>query len=258
LQAPSGKVGVALIGAIGALLVAVITAISTVLVQAAEVRDRKAGGESVRFLARSYGVLQTPYQGSDGWRRLVDKAVEHRSAEGPESMIKLFSKALLESSFARVQQHTQNRSIGMILASRSNLTSEENRQRHTALKSDVRKAGYGFIDIKGRYVENYGKANALNVDQHSLLVVGKIGDDKGHLLGHLKHLATKYNQDSILHKPHKSEKAWLHGTNETGYPGKGKAVEVGSWHPNRTAEFNSMMKNEKRFAFGEQFQFLNE
>jgi hypothetical protein len=58
----------------------------------------------------------------------------------------------------------------MILASRDDLTSEENRQRHTALKNDVRKAGYGFIDVEGR-----------NVDEKSLLVVGKMGDDKGHL-----------------------------------------------------------------------------
>jgi hypothetical protein len=161
-------------------------------------------------------------------------------------MIKPFSKVVLEASFTRVHQHTRNRNIGMILASRDDLTSEENRQRHTALKSDVRKAGYGFIDVKGS-----------NVDEKSLLVVGKIGDDKGHLLGHLKHLATKYNQDSILHKPHNSEKILLHGTNETGYPGKDKHIEVGSWHANRAAEFHSLMKNRKPIAVGEQFHFLN-
>ena len=48
----------------------------------------------------------------------------------------------------------------MILASRDHLTSEENRQRHVSLKSEVRKAGYGFIE--GRHV-----------DEKSLLVVGK-------------------------------------------------------------------------------------
>jgi hypothetical protein len=41
----------------------------------------------------------------------------------------------------------------------------------------------------------------------SLLVVGKSGDDGGALVGHLKHLGKKYGQDSILHKPHNSEKA---------------------------------------------------
>ena len=90
----------------------------------------------------------------------------------------------------------------MILASRDDLTSEENRQRHAALKSEVRNAGYGFIE--GRHV-----------DDKSLLVVGKKGEDGGALLGHLKHLGKKYGQDSILHKPHNSDKASLHETNET-------------------------------------------
>jgi ssDNA-binding Zn-finger/Zn-ribbon topoisomerase 1 len=49
----------------------------------------------------------------------------------------------------------------MILASRDDLISEENRERPTA-KSEVRKAGYGFIE--GR-----------RVDETSLLVVGKSG-----------------------------------------------------------------------------------
>ena len=87
----------------------------------------------------------------------------------------------------------------MILASRDDLTSEENRKRHAALKSDVRKAGYGFIE--GRHV-----------DETSLLVVGRKGDDGGALLGYLKHLGKKSGQDSILHKPLSSEKASLHRT----------------------------------------------
>jgi hypothetical protein len=90
----------------------------------------------------------------------------------------------------------------------------------SALKNDVRKARYGFIDVKGRYV-----------DVMSLLVVGKKGDDGGALLGHLKHLGEKYGQDSILQKPHNSERASLHRTNETE---KDKHIEVGSWHPNRS------------------------
>ena len=53
-----------------------------------------------------------------------------------KNMIKSFSKVDLEASFARVHQHTRNRNVGMILASRD--TSEENRQRHTALKREVR------------------------------------------------------------------------------------------------------------------------
>jgi hypothetical protein len=89
-------------------------------------------------------------------------------------MIKPFSKDILEASFDRVHQQTRNRNIKMILASRDNVTSEENRKRHASLKSDVRKADYGLIDVEGRHV-----------DEKSLLVVGKSGDDGGALLGYL-------------------------------------------------------------------------
>jgi hypothetical protein len=160
-------------------------------------------------------------------------------------MIKHSSKVLLEASFARVHQHTRNRNIGMIIASRGDLTSEENQRRHASLKSDVRRAGYGFIE--GCYA-----------DEKSLLVVGKKGDDKGRLLGHLKHLATKYNQDSILCKPHNSEKASLHRANATEIPRKHKHSVLGFWHPNRTLEFYSLMKNRKPIAVEEQFHFINE
>ena len=157
-------------------------------------------------------------------------------------MTKSFSRVHLEASFTRVHQHTRNRNIGMILASRDDLTSEENRQRHAALKSDVRKTGYGFIE--GRHV-----------DETSLLVVGRKGDDGGALLGYLKHLGKKYGQDSILHKPHNSKKASLHRTNETE---KHKHIEVGFWHPNRTGEFHSLMKNRRPIPVEEPFNFINE
>jgi hypothetical protein len=168
------------------------------------------------------------------------------------------SKILLEASFARVQKHTQERNIGMISASRGHLTPKENNARHSQLKADIRKAGYGHIAVKGRYIENHGTPQAKHVDEKALMVVGKKGHDGGQLLGHLKHLGAKYDQDSILHKPHNSATASLHGTNETGYPGKDKSVEVGSYHANRAGEFHSLLKNRKPFAFGESFYLVQE
>ena len=173
-------------------------------------------------------------------------------------MFEKFSKALLEASFARVHQHTQERNIGMISASRGHLTAQENNQRHSQLKTDVKKAGYGYIGVKGRYVENHGKPDARNVDEKSLMVIGKKGHDGGQLLGHLKHLGQKYDQDSVLHKPHDSPTASLHGTNDTGYPGRDKQEHVGSWHPNRAGEFHSLLKNRKPMAFGEDFYLTQE
>ena len=148
-------------------------------------------------------------------------------------MFKKFSETLIESSFNRLYSHTQNRNIGLISASRGHLTSQENDARYSSLKDDVRKSGYGFIPVKGRYVENYGKPDARNVDEKALLVIGKEGHDNNELLGFLKKHGEKYDQDSILHKSHDNENALLHGTNETGWPGKDKTHEVGKWHPNK-------------------------
>lgn len=166
--------------------------------------------------------------------------------------MKLFSKTLLESSFSRVHQHTKERNIGMISASRGHLSPEENNKRYDELRSHIRKSGYGFVPVKGRYVENYGKENARNVDEKALLVIGKKGHDNGELLNFLKNTGEKYDQDSILHKPHDSDKAALHGTNESGWPGKGEKHEVGSWHPSKAGEFHSLLKNKKAFEFSEE------
>jgi hypothetical protein len=172
-------------------------------------------------------------------------------------MIKRFSKVLRESSLGRIYQHTRNRNIGMISASRGDLPAMENGKRHAALAKDIRKLGYGFIRTEGRYTENFGKPDARHVDEKAFLVIGKKGSDHGGLLGHLKNLGTKYGQDSVLHKAHDSTTAALHVTNENGYLGKGKSVDIGSWHPNRIGEFYSLMKN-KTFRFGEEFIFVKE
>lgn len=169
-----------------------------------------------------------------------------------------FNEFLLEASFNRLAQHTRERNIGMISASRGSLSSEENNKRHNELKKMVRAHGLGFVRAKGRYIENYGKPDARNVDEKALLVVGKKGDDKGHLLHTLKKLGSHFDQDSILHKPHNSKSASLHGTNDSGWPGKGQKHDIGSWKPNRAGEFHSLLKGRKPFAFAEEFYFLND
>ena len=165
---------------------------------------------------------------------------------------------LQESSLARVYQHTKERNIGIISASRGDLPDAENKKRHQELKAHVRKNGYGYIRTKGRYVENHGKKNARSVDERGVLVVGSKGDDGGKLKSFLKSTGERFGQDSVLHKSSHENHASLHGTNATGHPGKGKSANVGKWHPNRTGEFYTMMKNKPRtFAF-EEFEFYPE
>lgn len=174
---------------------------------------------------------------------------------------------LNERSLNRVIDHTHGRNIGMITAHRGEHTAEENHKRNKELEHDIRKAGHGFIHVKGRYVENHGTPQAKHVDEHSYMVIGKKGDDGGHLKSFLKKHGEKYGQDSVLHKGHDEEHATLHGTKEGGWPGHGKTHNVGKFHPNRAGEFHSVMrgKGNRTFAFNEseiplhveEIQFLN-
>ena len=154
--------------------------------------------------------------------------------------MKAFKTLLDESSLGRVLQHTKGRNIGMITAHRSENSAKENNARNKELEGHIRKAGFGFIKVKGRYIENHGTPEARAVDEHSYLVVGKKGDDGGHLLGFLKRHGEKYGQDSVLHKSAKESTAKLHGTREGGFPGKGQTHEVGEFHPNRAGEFHKI------------------
>lgn len=170
-----------------------------------------------------------------------------------------FKDFLQEASLSRVHSHVQNRNIGMITAHRGENTAKENASRNKELEKSIRSAGYGFVKVKGRYIENHGTDKARAVDEDSYLVVGKKGDDKGHLLSFLKQHGQKYGQDSILHKSASDENAKLHGTREGGWPGMGKEHDVGKFHANRAGEFHTAMRGHRSFEFSEaveQFSFV--
>ena len=164
-------------------------------------------------------------------------------------MRKNFKEFLNEASVGRVLQHTQGRNIGMITAHRGEYTASENKERNKQLESDIKGSGHGFIHVKGRYIENHGSPNSKAVDEHSYLVIGKKGDDSGHLHNTLTSLGKKYGQDSVLIKKHNSDNVEFHGTKEGGWPGLGKIESVGKFHPNRAGEFHSVLHNNKTFSF---------
>lgn len=163
--------------------------------------------------------------------------------------MKTYKEILNESNLARVNQHIQDRNVGMITAHRGDSSPEENKRNNKELEKSIRSAGHGFVRVKGRYVENYGKPDARNVDEKSYLVIGKKGDDQGALKDFLVKHGQKYNQDSILHKAHNEETAKLHGTSEGGWPGAGNVEDVGKFHPGRAGEFHSVLRGKKTFNF---------
>jgi hypothetical protein len=143
----------------------------------------------------------------------------------------------------------RGRSIGMISASRGNLSPEENEKRSHELHNILKNRGHHVIPVNGVYIENFGSPNAKEVNERSFIVMHKQnGDDKGLIHNHLMELGERYQQDSILHKPFNSQTASLHGTNETGWPGKGKKEAVGSLKMER-GEFYTKLDDGRAFSF---------
>jgi len=163
--------------------------------------------------------------------------------------MKTLKTILNESSVSRVLQHTKDRNIGAITAHRGEYDSAENARRNKKLETDIRSHGFGFVHVKGRYIENHGTPDATAVDEHSYLIVGSKGDDGGKLKGFLKKHGEKYEQDSVLHKAHDDTEAHLIGTKEGGYPGKGNTETVGRFHPTTMTQFHSVLRKNRGFEF---------
>jgi len=163
---------------------------------------------------------------------------------------------LLEASYTRVHQHTQNSTLGFISASRGELSPAENNERHKQLKLDLDalrvKYGWSHIPTEGGYIENRGEPTERVVKERSMMVIGKPEHHEA-MKKEMGILAKKYNQDSVLVKG-PNQNAELIGTKEhpDAWPAYGKSEDVGKWHPrNITQYFTGMQRGKKRFEFAE-------
>lgn len=141
-----------------------------------------------------------------------------------------------ESSLSRLLHHNDKRNFGTITASRTGQSKADEHRANASLRKDIHALGYGTVVLKGRYLED----DKHPVHERSFGVIGKEGDDKGELLGHLKSLGEKYKQNSILHKAHNSKDAYLHSTstkennNETDLDKEpDRKLNVGPFRPNK-------------------------
>lgn len=179
---------------------------------------------------------------------------EELSGVGPDGQLVYLD----EASLGRIYQHTQKRNIGVITAHRSENSPEDNHAANRSLESDIREHGFGFHHIDGHYTENKGTPHERHVQERSYLVVGKEGEDGGHLKNFLTTHGEKYGQETVLHKAHNESQAKLIGTKSgVGWIGKGEESSVGDYHPGRADEFHSVIRSRrsndqtKKFSFGE-------
>ena len=148
---------------------------------------------------------------------------------------KAYLNQLFESSLSRMKEYADNRNFGIVSAHRSELTPEENEQRTQELESAIRGLGYGFVKAIGHYVENKGEPTEKQAKENSFIVGGRKEDDGGKLLTDLKELGKRYNQESILHKPHDTNVASLHILRDTFDNKEGDSFPIGNYAPDASA-----------------------
>lgn len=135
-----------------------------------------------------------------------------RLTESPESF-----SVLDEAGLSRVMDHLNKRSVGIVTAFRGSCSSginpkqllDQNRQRNQQLQDEIRRNGYGYLRLRGTWIENEGTPNECPVKEESFLVVGETSDDQDALRNFVVDMGTKWNQDAVIYKPWDSSTANL-------------------------------------------------
>ena len=128
---------------------------------------------------------------------------------------------------AKLYKHKQEgRHFAVLSAQRTpdEATPEENKKRHEELKKKLTAQGYAHKEVEGHWE---------GTKEKSIMVHAKgSGTEHGkQLYSDMKKHGEHYNQDSIFYHDHNGGK--VHGTNETGWPGKGQTKPMGQLRYNK-------------------------
>jgi len=168
--------------------------------------------------------------------------------------MKSFNEFLDESSISRVWNHTQNRNVGIITAHRGEMSDDEKLHANRNLEADIRDkkkgGGFGFIHVKGRYIENRGTPTERTVEHEHSYVVTSPANDGGKLKGFLNKAGAKYGQESVVWKPHDRPNASFLYTSPTKDHKVGDEEDQGPFHPRKIKDYHSrLMHSNKSFSF---------
>lgn len=142
---------------------------------------------------------------------------------------------------ARVHKfEKKNRPTAGITAWRSGLPNQENKQRMKSFDKDLRAKGYGFRKSEGTWEGGKEQSRFVTAKGKGNRHVKQFKRD-------MEKLSSKYDQDAVAIRHNKQTN--LVGTNDTGYPGRGKVDNVGKTAYNvKDAPFQTEFKPGKPVA----------
>tara|TARA_R110002074_G_scaffold227438_1_gene399095 strand:+ start:46 stop:663 length:618 start_codon:yes stop_codon:yes gene_type:complete len=171
---------------------------------------------------------------------------------------------LNESSLSRLYRHMMAHDTAIITAHRGDPSDDSNcvdksqvtddssnKIRNRDLKATLMSLGYGVTSVDGSYIESFNTPAAYEVAEDSFFVVNLEDDPDFTKL--IIVLGEDFCQDAVLVVPKGGEGAYLHGTNNSEFPGYGQRVEAGDLSFGREKEFMTKVGG-RPMAFTEELE----
>ena len=171
---------------------------------------------------------------------------------------------LNESSLSRLYRHMMAHDTAIITAYRgdpnddsncvdkSQVTDDSsNKLRNRDLKATLMSLGYGVTSVDGSYIENFNTPEAYEVAEHSFFVVNL--EDDPDFAKYIVILGDEFCQDAVLIIPKGGQGAYLHGTNNSEFPGDGQKVPAGDLSFGKEKEFMTKVRG-RPVAFTEELE----
>ncbi|NQU44733.1 hypothetical protein HQ520_15700 [bacterium] len=186
------------------------------------------------------------------WQHFQNRNVAILSASRDQysNFVKVKKKIMLGfGGFPAPEQTDQEREDGSRRPSKlaSGGQSPINKRRNDALKVDIRKLGYAFVEVRGMSEEGAGEISRPEI---SIIAIGPKSEEgnegKERFKGEMCRLGKKWNQDSILFKPYDNDNAYWIESNS------GKEKNQGPWHPSQIGQYFTHLRG-RRFTFAESF-----
>ena len=110
---------------------------------------------------------------------------------------------------------------------------------------------YGVTNVDGSYIEDFNTPEAYEVAEDSFFVVN-LKDDPD-FAKYIVILGEDFCQDAVLIIPKGGQGAYLHGTNNSEFPGYGRRVQAGDLSFGREKEFMTKVGG-RPMAFTEELE----
>ena len=162
-------------------------------------------------------------------------ALWDHSGEGSGSIIK-------PSTAERLESFISGCNVGLISASRSELTLEENQRRCVGLWSDIWPR-FGSIDVDVRFSE-HGPLQTQTLTERCYLLLGGRGFDNGNLKGFLRQYGAIHDQGLVLYKPYNERSAYLLGTRKGVVPRRKQIICVGEFRVTRLPRYFRLIREQ--------------